>query len=87
MIEYDSDDSRPFAVTLRGCKAPSSNWSDIRCPFCNNVVRAYHWSLAGGGKLCTCGAKHNSFGRTAPPMGKVYNPKKMKFVKGIDNQR
>lgn len=82
MADYDHDEARRFSVTRQGCKAPSSNWSDIQCPFCRNTVRAYHWSLAGGGKLCMCGAKHNSFGETAPPVGKVYDPKKMKFVKG-----
>lgn len=37
--------------------------SMIICPFCGAHVRGYHWSLAGGGKKCTCGALHGS-GRT-----------------------
>ena len=36
----------------------------ITCPFCKDEVRAYLWSLSGGGKVCTCGAKHASFGVT-----------------------
>ncbi|MGC4151525.1 MAG: hypothetical protein QM628_00405 [Propionicimonas sp.] len=29
---------------------------DIRCPFCDCVVQARTWSLAGSGKRCECGA-------------------------------
>lgn len=42
------------------------SWCDITCPFCGRVVRAYIWSLAGGGKRCGCGAKHLSDGTTLP---------------------
>jgi len=35
---------------------------DLRCPFCEARVTAYKWSLAGGGKRCTCGAKFTSLG-------------------------
>ena len=66
MPEYDYKMARDHAVTARGMKPPSSNWSDIKCPFCGAVVRAYHWSLCGGGKKCTCGAKHDGFGSTIP---------------------
>lgn len=31
---------------------------DIKCPYCGQVVTAFKWSLAGGGKKCPCGAKH-----------------------------
>jgi len=35
----------------------------IVCPFCDEEVWAYKWSLAGSGKKCPqCGAKHGSFG-------------------------
>lgn len=30
----------------------------IDCPFCGATVKAYVWSLAGGGKKCPCGALH-----------------------------
>lgn len=43
---------------------------DIRCPFCNAVVTAYIWSLAGHGKKCTCGAMHSYYGFTTPPKEK-----------------
>lgn len=29
---------------------------DIRCPFCEQRVTAFLWSLSGGGKRCDCGA-------------------------------
>lgn len=33
------------------------------CPFCNISVKAYVWSLCGGGKICPgCGAMHTNFG-------------------------
>jgi len=42
----------------------------IKCPFCGAEVRAYVWSLAGGGKKCTCGALHGSYGMTFAPLPK-----------------
>lgn len=73
MAEYDFDRSREFSIVGRGLKAPSSNWVDVKCPFCQHVSRAYVWSLSGGGKKCEnrkCGAKHNSVGMTAPLKGR-----------------
>ncbi len=28
----------------------------LTCPFCDDYVEAYLWSLAGSGKRCECGA-------------------------------
>lgn len=39
----------------------------ITCPFCGTEVTAYLWSLAGSGKRCPCGAKHNGYGQTTAP--------------------
>lgn len=65
-VTYDYANSKRYEVIRTGCKAPSSNWSDIRCPWCNTVSRAYWWSISGGGKKCVgCGAMHNSAGMTA----------------------
>lgn len=36
----------------------------ITCPFCHDEIEAYSWSLAGGGKRCTCGALHGPGGMT-----------------------
>lgn len=33
------------------------------CPFCQAEVRIFVWSLGGGGKLCTCGAKFQRGGQ------------------------
>jgi hypothetical protein len=46
-------------ITLRrvGLERPSSVIWYIECPFCNSDVKAYLWSLSGGGKRCDdCGA-------------------------------
>ena len=45
--------------------APGRTAIGIRCPFCDVVVEAYVWSLAGSGKLCDCGAKHVWLGRVS----------------------
>lgn len=71
MAEYDRENARRYKVRATGVKAPSSNWSDIECPFCGQQVRAYWWSLAGSGKKCLCGAMHDSMGYTAQRKGKV----------------
>ena len=36
----------------------------ITCPFCGQDVKAFIWSLCGGGKRCPCGALHCSNGVT-----------------------
>ncbi len=36
----------------------------ITCPFCGVEVKAYVWSISGGGKKCECGAKHNKYGQS-----------------------
>lgn len=36
----------------------------ITCPFCKTEVKAFVWSLAGGGKRCPCGALHANLGLT-----------------------
>lgn len=64
-VEYDRTQQRSY------------NWYDRRpvhgnvtlmiiCPFCGTHVRAYEWSLAGGGKKCLCGALHTGHGITLP---------------------
>jgi len=32
----------------------------ILCPFCNQEIIAFIWSLAGSGKKCTCGVLHTT---------------------------
>jgi hypothetical protein len=36
----------------------------ITCPFCQAETKAFVWSLAGGGKRCSCGALHTNLGLT-----------------------
>jgi hypothetical protein len=43
----------------------------IECPFCNNEVRAYVWSLCGCGKRCLCGAIHTGMGETLKEIKRV----------------
>ncbi len=41
----------------------------IKCPFCGTKVRAYVWSLAGGGKKCTgCNTQFANFGTAYKPL-------------------
>ncbi len=40
-------------------RSPGQVVLTIECPFCGARVRAHTWSLAGSGKLCACGAKHD----------------------------
>jgi hypothetical protein len=47
---------REYTVSLVGLERPSSIVWWIECPFCNDDVKAYLWSLSGGGKRCACGA-------------------------------
>lgn len=81
MTDYDDSKARSYEITGSGMKPPSSKWINIKCPFCSGVVRAYLWSLWGGGKKCSCGSKHSAWGQTTPPLGKEYVPVKMKFMK------
>lgn len=80
MTEYDAENKKPGTVLSTGLKPPSSNFSIVRCPFCKQSLKAFHWSLAGGGKKCQCGAKMDISGAFAPPIGKVYDPARLKFI-------
>lgn len=80
-VDYDHDRAKKGEVLRAGLKPPSSNYSICRCPWCQSEVRAYWWSLAGGGKRCDCGAKLDSGLMYAPPKGKVFDKTKRKFIK------
>lgn len=52
---------RPYTV-IRDYREFGRNRILIECPFCQEQVWAYSWSLAGSGKKCPkCGAKHTWF--------------------------
>ena len=80
MAEYDDKLAEKGEVLSTGLKAPSSNFSIVKCPFCKQSVKAFWWSLAGSGKKCGCGAKFHSNVMFKPPVGKVYDPARLKFV-------
>ncbi len=47
---------RLYTVHRTGLERPSSLTQYFKCPWCQQEVKAYVWSLAGGGKRCDCGA-------------------------------
>lgn len=51
-----------YKVVSTGLEHPSSIVWYIECPFCLNEVKAFLWSLSGGGKRCGCGALFGSHG-------------------------
>jgi hypothetical protein len=74
---YDYKAGVSYKVLRTGLKPPSSNYSIIECPFCQQQSRAYWWSISGGGKRCEnkkCGAMFNSAGTAYPALKK--EPKK-----------
>lgn len=52
----------PYKVLSQGLEHPSSVTWHIECPYCFAEVKAYLWSLCGGGKRCNCGALFGSHG-------------------------
>lgn len=62
------NESRSFEVLTRSADADRNGYRTQKtitaaCPFCGAHVKIFVWSLAGGGKLCTCGAKFGSGGQ------------------------
>ena len=55
-------ETRNYTVNRTGLEHTSSNTVYFDCPFCKNEVKAYLWSLCGGGKRCDCGALFGSYG-------------------------
>lgn len=56
-------ESRLFQVKRRGLEPPSSVTLYFDCPFCGSEIKAYLWSLSGGGKKCGCGALFTASGK------------------------
>lgn len=63
-------ETREHSRTARVSVQNGRSYCYVTCPFCDQVTRAYIWSLSGGGKKCQCGALHcgwgMSFKETAP---------------------
>lgn len=51
-----SEETRLAEVVNVYPAAAGRTTASIRCPFCDCVVQARTWSLAGSGKRCYCGA-------------------------------
>lgn len=49
-------EKRGYAVHRQGLEYPSSITWYFDCPWCGHEIKAYLWSLSGGGKRCACGA-------------------------------
>ena len=55
-IRRDDCERRDYEVHRRELEAPSSRVVYFDCPWCAVEVKAFVWSLTGGGKRCECGA-------------------------------
>ena len=53
---------REYEVHRHGLESPSSVVWYFDCPWCGEEIKAYLWSLSGGGKRCRCGAIFGSWG-------------------------
>lgn len=49
-------DFREVTVKRETLTPPSSITLFYDCPFCQQEVKAFYWSLCGSGKRCNCGA-------------------------------
>lgn len=53
---------RAYTVHRKTLERPSSIVLYFDCPWCGCEIKAYLWSLSGGGKRCDCGAIFGSRG-------------------------
>lgn len=53
---------RKYTIHAHSLERPSSRIVYFHCPYCNIEIKAYVWSLCGGGKRCECGAIFGSKG-------------------------
>jgi len=65
-------EEREYRVHTSYVEPPSSVVWEFDCPWCGDTVKAYLWSLSGGGKRCLCGAVFSSRGSgyKKPPAGR-----------------
>ena len=57
-------ESRLYKTSRETSNGSGRRTRTIQCPFCDCEIEAYVWSLAGSGKRCYCGAKHDFYGTT-----------------------
>lgn len=59
----DDVECRNYDVHRHDVESPSSRVIYFNCPFCATEVKAYVWSLCGGGKRCpSCSAMFGGSG-------------------------
>ena len=74
-MENKEIDRRQHSRTGSYSQAQGGSYCYIVCPYCGATVKAFIWSLAGGGKKCECGALHGGWGYTIAPVHKPKKPK------------
>ena len=55
-VHKENCEHKSFAVHRTGLESPSSRIVYFDCPWCEIEIKAYVWSMCGGGKRCECGA-------------------------------
>ncbi len=58
-------ENKQWTCLANASRSSGGSYYLIRCPFCEAIVKAYKWSLAGSGKKCVCGALFTAFNRDA----------------------
>ena len=61
--DISTAERREYTIKREGLERPSSIVWYFDCPFCGDEIKAFLWSLSGGGKRCNCGALFGSGGR------------------------
>lgn len=54
-VAHRRTESREYSIVATQV-GPGQRAMDVRCPWCDRILRAFGWSLAGTGKRCECGA-------------------------------
>ena len=51
-IPFDQAERRPYSVHAQIAEPNGRSYIRFVCPFCGERIKAYVWSLCGGGKRC-----------------------------------
>ncbi len=63
-IPIDQAESRPYTIHAEIAEPNGRSFIRFVCPFCGERIKAYVWSLHGGGKRCPrCRAYFGAFGK------------------------
>jgi hypothetical protein len=58
----NSVEQREYVASSYHPRPSGKSYYIIRCPFCKADMKAFAWSIRGGGKRCDCGAMLGSGG-------------------------